>query len=153
MRLFLKSLLVFTICFMMVPSWAFEGKLPAAKEARARALFSELRCVVCQNQSIDSSDADVAKDLREIVREQIQAGKTNKQIRGFLVSRYGQFILLKPDFGWHTILLWGAPLMLFIVGGVLMFRVGRRPKQKPEKQLSKDEEAELTAVLQDSSNG
>ncbi|MEL6736923.1 MAG: cytochrome c-type biogenesis protein, partial [Pseudomonadota bacterium] len=81
-----------------------------ADDARTKALFHELRCVVCQNQSIAESDADVAKDLREIVREQIGAGKTDSQIKTFLVDRYGEFILLKPVLSWHTALLWLAPI-------------------------------------------
>ena len=81
-------------------------------EARARALSAELRCLVCQNQSIDDSNAPLAKDLRVLVREQIAAGKSDAEVMGFVVARYGEFVLLRPRFSWATALLWLAPLLL-----------------------------------------
>jgi cytochrome c-type biogenesis protein CcmH len=94
-------------------------------EARARALSEELRCLVCQNQSIDDSEADLARDLRTLVRQRIQAGDTDDQARDYLVARYGPFILLKPQFTAHTILLWlAAPAVLIL--GALMAWVGYR---------------------------
>jgi len=86
----------------------------AALEARARELSAELRCLVCQNQSIDDSDAPLAKDLRHLVRERLVAGDSNTEVMNFLVQRYGDFVLLKPPFGWHTWLLWLAPALLLI---------------------------------------
>src|SRR6201988_3375831 len=84
-----------------------------AKEARARNLSRELRCMVCQNQSIDDSEAPLARDLRLLVRERIAAGDSDVQVIDFLVARYGEFVLLKPRFEWHTAALWlGAPLPL-----------------------------------------
>ena len=80
----------------------------AALEARARALSKELRCMVCQNQSIDDSDAPLARDLRILVRERLQAGESDQQVINFLVARYGEFVLLRPRFSWHTALLWLA---------------------------------------------
>ena len=80
-----------------------------ALEARARALSKELRCMVCQNQSIDDSDAPLASDLRVLVRERLKAGDSDRQVIDFLVARYGEFVLLKPRFNWHTALLWLAP--------------------------------------------
>ena len=85
-------------------------------EARARALSKELRCMVCQNQSIDDSDAPLARDLRVLVRERLQAGDSDQQVIDFLVARYGEFVLLKPRFSWHTALLWLAPPALLLVG-------------------------------------
>ncbi|NKB51632.1 MAG: cytochrome c-type biogenesis protein CcmH [Rhizobiaceae bacterium] len=117
-------------------------------EVRAKALFLQLRCVVCQNQSIGDSDADVAKDLREIVREQMLAGKTDDDIRNFLVARYGEFILLKPVFAWHTAVLWLTPILLLLVGGVLAWRAtSRSPKSVKSDALSKQDENELQEIL------
>ncbi len=125
-----------------------EQTLDSAAEDRAKLLFSELRCVVCQNQSIRDSDADVAKDLRIIVREQITAGKTDREIRKFLVDRYGEFILLKPVFAWHTFILWAAPFLLIILAGVLIFRAGRKQSQVVEAKLSGEEEKEVARLLE-----
>ncbi|MEP1206743.1 MAG: cytochrome c-type biogenesis protein [Rhizobiaceae bacterium] len=127
---------------------AAETKLPAEMEGRAKALFLQLRCVVCQNQSIGDSDADVAKDLREIVREQMLAGKTDGEIQSFLVARYGEFILLKPVFAWHTALLWVAPIVLLLIGALLAWRVMRKPVTvSNNEKLSQEDEAELEQIL------
>src|SRR5258706_11134659 len=88
----------------------------AALEARARSLSKELRCMVCQNQSIDDSDAPLARDLRVLVRERLQAGDGDQQVIDFLVSRYGEFVLLKPRFSAHTALLWLGPPPLLLLG-------------------------------------
>src|ERR1043165_3733402 len=85
-------------------------------EARARALSHELRCMVCQNQSIDESDAPLAHDLRVLVRERLKAGDSDSQVIDFLVARYGEFVLLKPRFEWHTAPLWLAPGVLLLIG-------------------------------------
>ena len=87
-----------------------------AKEARARDLSRELRCMVCQNQSIDDSDAPLARDLRLLVRERLKAGDSDTQVLDFLTARYGQFVLLKPRFGWDTALLWLAPVGVLLAG-------------------------------------
>ena len=87
-----------------------------ALEARARALSKELRCMVCQNQSIDDSDAPLARDLRVLVRERLQAGDSDRQVIDFLVARYGEFVLLKPRFTGHTLLLWAAPGAVVVIG-------------------------------------
>ena len=117
-------------------------------EVRAKELFLELRCVVCQNQSIGDSDADVAKDLREIVRELMAAGKTNQEIRSFLVERYGEFILLKPVFALHTFILWSAPMFLLVLGGLIAWRTSRsRTDSKSTNSLSVDEQLELSEIL------
>src|SRR5258707_3039269 len=93
-----------------------------ALEARARSLSKELRCMVCQNQSIDDSDAPLARDLRILVRERLQAGESDQQVINFLVARYGEFVLLRPRFSWHTALLWLAPAagLLIRACGVLL---------------------------------
>ena len=93
--------------------------LPIAKlEQRARALSRELRCMVCQNQSIDDSDAPLARDLRILVRERLTAGDSDTQVLDFLVARYGQFVLLRPRFEWETALLWLTPAGVLVIGAV-----------------------------------
>ena len=96
------------------------------KEARARDLSRELRCMVCQNQSIDDSDAPLARDLRLLVRERLKAGDSDAQVLDFLTARYGQFVLLKPRFGWDTALLWGAPAAVLLAGGLAIVLALRR---------------------------
>lgn len=119
-------------------------------EARARALSAELRCMVCQNESIDESNADLARDLRLLVRERLQAGDSDEQIRAFLVRRYGDFILLKPPFKLETWLLWGAPFLVLLVG-ISIILVARRRQQSftAANPLSEAERAKLDAILGD----
>jgi cytochrome c-type biogenesis protein CcmH len=97
-----------------------------ALEARARTLSRELRCMVCQNQSIDDSDAPLARDLRILVRERLKAGDGDKQVLDFLTARYGDFVLLKPRFTWETAALWGTPAALLILGGLGLWIFLRR---------------------------
>ncbi len=121
-----------------------------AKESRARALSRELRCMVCQNQSIDDSDAPLARDLRLLVRERIASGDTDNQVLDFLVARYGQFVLLKPRFERQTVLLWLLPPLLLIGGGVaLWLQVRRRGRLTPDSvsRLPAEEEARLAALM------
>ena len=100
----------------------------AGLETRARTLSRELRCMVCQNQSIDDSDAPLARDLRLLVRERLKVGDSDGQVLDFLTARYGQFVLLKPRFGWDTALLWGAPAGVLLVGGLAIVMALRRRK-------------------------
>jgi cytochrome c-type biogenesis protein CcmH len=141
-------MMVCLLMFISIFAAVAEDELAGEAEARAKLLFSELRCVVCQNQSIRDSDADVAKDLRIIVREQITAGKTDREIRTFLVDRYGEYILLKPVFAWHTFILWAAPFLLIILAGALIFRAGRKQSDVVESKLSDEEEKELARLLE-----
>ena len=101
-----------------------------AQEARARELSKQLRCMVCQNQSIDDSDAPLARDLRILVRERLQAGDSNQQVLDFLVQRYGEFVLLRPRLHWRTALLWLAPPVLLIGGGLALFLMARRRRSR-----------------------
>jgi cytochrome c-type biogenesis protein CcmH len=122
-----------------------------ALEARARNLSKELRCMVCQNQSIDDSEAPLAHDLRVLVRERLQAGDNDQQVLNFLVARYGEFVLLRPQFAWHTAALWGLPpaaLLAGIVAIVLVLR-RRRAASGEADNLSAAEEARLTELLRD----
>jgi cytochrome c-type biogenesis protein CcmH len=117
-------------------------------ETRARALSAELRCMVCQNQSIDDSNADLAKDLRLLVRERLKAGDTDAEVLDYLVSRYGEFVLLKPRLSAHTVLLWGMPLFLLLVGGVVLVRrIAKRSVVRPVAPLSEEESRRLDAIL------
>ncbi len=122
-----------------------------ALEARARTIGKELRCLVCQNQSIDDSDADLARDLRRLVRERLVAGESDAAIKAYLVSRYGDFILLRPPFKAETYVLWLGPgaILLLAAGGVVLFlrRHGRRPEPAPP--LSDAERRRLDALLDD----
>src|SRR5215211_8795383 len=97
-----------------------------ALEARARVLSRELRCMVCQNQSIDDSDAPLARDLRLLVRERLKAGDNDNQVIDFLVARYGEFVLLKPRVAWHTAVRWGAPVVLRAGGVLILLMFSRR---------------------------
>lgn len=99
-----------------------------AQEARAREIFRDVRCLVCQNESIDDSEADLAHDLRQIVREQVKAGKSEDQIKAFLTDRYGEFVLLTPKFSVGNLALWGVPFLVVIGGLALLFvRLRNRP--------------------------
>ena len=119
-------------------------------EARARALSQQLRCMVCQNESIDESDAPLAHDLRVLVRERLQAGDSDAQVLDFLVARYGEFVLLKPRLSWRTAVLWGLPPGLLLGGMVLLSVAARRRRsraQEPAARLTAAEEARLRKLL------
>jgi cytochrome c-type biogenesis protein CcmH len=123
-------------------------------EARARDLSRELRCMVCQNQSIDDSDAPLARDLRLLVRERLKAGDTNPQVVDYLVERYGEFVLLKPRFEWHTLILWLAGPVVLIAGGIALVMTARRRKDTPATdpavatpKLTADQEARLARIV------
>ena len=119
-----------------------------ALEARARAISAELRCMVCQNQSIDDSNAELAKDLRVLVRERISAGDSDEQVMDYIVSRYGDFVLLKPRVVTNTILLWGMPIFLLLVGGaVIVQQISRRRRLASVEPLSDDEQKALDEIL------
>jgi cytochrome c-type biogenesis protein CcmH len=112
------------------------------EEARAEALGRQLRCLVCQNESIEDSGADLARDLRRIVRQRVAAGESDKQIIGWMVSRYGQFVLLQPRFDWLTLLLWGSPVIGLAAGAAAVF-LARQRDRRPPLPLSYEERARL----------
>ncbi len=114
-----------------------------ALESRARALSQKLRCMVCQNQSIDDSDAPLARDLRVLVRERLKAGDSDAQVREFLVARYGEFVLLEPQRDRRTMLLWSMPLLVLALGLLILLRFYRRPPQAPAKALTAQEKRRL----------
>ncbi len=175
------------LCCVLFAGWPVPSAIAAiepdevlqdpALEARARALTAQLRCVVCQNQALDDSDAPLAKDLRVLVRERIVAGDSDDEVMDFLVARYGEFVLLQPRFGAHTLILWLGPVALALgLAGVVAWRIhaSRRATGVAEgapapagnaagaaqaaastangsrdSMLSAQEQAELEAVLQD----
>ena len=116
-------------------------------EHRAREISAELRCLVCQNQSIDDSDAPLAKDLRVIVRERLGKGDSDKAVLAYVVDRYGEFVLLRPVFAPHTLLLWLTPVLAVLLGGFGIWRLARRRPAAPARNLSAAEEAEIAALL------
>ena len=125
----LRLLLIALVALSATPGFAVQPDeiLPDARlETRARGLSHELRCMVCQNQSIDDSDAPLARDLRLLVRERLKAGDSDAQVLDYLVARYGQFVLLKPRFGWDTALLWGAPAGVLLLGAIAIIMAWRR---------------------------
>jgi len=125
----------------------------ATLEARARALSRELRCMVCQNQTIDDSDAPLARDLRVLVRERLQAGDSDQQVIDFLVARYGEFVLLKPRFSLHTALLWLGPAAVLLIGALGLWLGARRYRLRVQSAsggdaaLSPAEQAKLSEIL------
>ncbi len=119
-----------------------------ALEQRARRISADLRCLVCQNQSIDDSDAPLAKDLRVLVRERLQAGDTDRAVRDFVVDRYGEFVLLRPVFALHTLLLWLTPVLVFSLGALGVYAARRRRAAATAAPLDEGERAALERVLQ-----
>lgn len=146
------SLLAPAVSFAVQPD---EMLRDPALEARARALSGELRCMVCQNESIDDSAAPLAHDLRVLVRDRLKAGDTDQQILDFLVARYGEFVLLKPPLSWHTVALWGLPPAALLIGALIIaidLRRRRSAAQAPEERLSSTEEARIAEVLRNNSS-
>lgn len=149
-----RFVIVAMLAALLTPQMAFavqpdEILKDPTLEARARALSQELRCMVCQNQSIDDSDAPLARDLRLLVRERLQKGDTDKQVLDFLVDRYGNFVLLKPPVEPQTLLLWTvSPLMLIVGIGALVVMARRRRSVTLESgRLSADEQRRLDAIV------
>lgn len=120
------------------------------EEARAQALHRSLRCVVCQNESIAESNAVLAADLRQVVRERVAAGDTDEEVRGYMVARYGDFVLLKPPFDAGTWILWLGPFAVVLIGAFAVAGYWRRRGTQPEAEaLTPAETARLDALLED----
>ncbi|RCS23531.1 cytochrome c-type biogenesis protein CcmH [Phyllobacterium salinisoli] len=146
----LGTVLAFALLLAPTPAQAVtpDEILPdPALEQRARALSAELRCMVCQNQSIDDSNADLAKDLRVLVRERLKAGDSNQQVLDFVVARYGEFVLLKPQFETKTILLWGFPVLILLIGAGFLVVSARRKPAAPILPLSDEERRKLAEIM------
>lgn len=139
------------ICLLLATGGAALGVEPdeimadPAKEARARAISAELRCLVCQNQSIDDSEAPLARDLRVLIRERLRAGDDDRQIQDFLVSRYGEFVLLRPTLSARTALLWLGPCVV-LACAVLGLVAASRRSRAPEPPLSAEERSRLIGL-------
>ena len=150
---YLHALALLIALLASATAWAVEPNEMLADpvlEARARAISKELRCMVCQNESIDDSQAPLAHDLRVLVRERLTAGDSDAQVMNFLVSRYGEFVLLKPPLSWHTLALWGTPPGLLLFGIVMIVVVVRRRRATPQVAgaiLSPAEEARIAEIL------
>lgn len=152
---YLHAFALLIVLFASSAAWAVEPNemLPdPVLEARARAISKELRCMVCQNESIDDSQAPLAHDLRVLVRERLKAGDSDAQIINFLVSRYGEFVLLKPPLSWHTVALWGTPPGLLLLGVIMIVVIERRrrrtgPAAAGPTSLSPAEEARVAEIL------
>lgn len=120
------------------------------QEARAQAIGAQLRCLVCQNESIEDSSAGLARDLRRVVREHVAKGEDNQQVMDWMVSRYGNFIRLKPAFSAGTILLWAMPVLALLMGvGTAFFFYRRRAAAPPPPPLTEDEKARLARLTKD----
>lgn len=146
----LRSLLLCALLAITPIAWAVnpdEMLADPALEQRARDISTELRCLVCQNESIDDSDADLAKDIRVLVRERLTAGDTDDQVRQFLVDRYGEFVLLRPRVEGHTLLLWFAAPGLLVIGLIVLVIMARR-RRKPVAvdELSAEEQRALDSL-------
>jgi cytochrome c-type biogenesis protein CcmH len=153
-----RALLALTVMVTMATATAVRAVQPdeimsdAGQEARARDLSRELRCMVCQNQSIDDSDAPLARDLRLLVRERIAAGDSDSQVIDFLVARYGEFVLLKPRLNSHTWLLWFLTPLALAGGGIALWMHGRRrvragAEQDAALRLTPEEEARINQLI------
>jgi cytochrome c-type biogenesis protein CcmH len=139
------------LSFIALPALAVEPsemlKDPAL-EARAREIGRALRCVVCQNQAIDDSNAEVAHDMRRAVRERLTAGDSDEAVMAFMVARYGDYVLLKPPFKPGTLVLWlGAPLVLLVAGGALLLAARKRRSPEPPAPLTEEERAKIDSLL------
>jgi cytochrome c-type biogenesis protein CcmH len=142
----LLAALAATVCLAAASDPA-ERLSDPAKEARARALFTQIRCVQCQSESIDDSEAPLAHDFRQIVREQVAAGRTDAEIKRYLVDRYGAFVLLKPGFGPDAVMVWLLPLIAVLGGGAAFVFYLRRRGREPAADLTAAEEAELRDLM------
>ena len=118
-----------------------------AQEARARAIFAQVRCLVCQNESIDDSEADLARDLRREVRTQIAAGRSDAEVKAFMVAHYGEFAMLRPSFSASNAALWGAPFLVALIGATLL--ILRKRSAAATEVLTPQEEARIQALRQD----
>ena len=143
----LALLLAASLAFAVEPG---EMLKDPALEARARAISREIRCLVCQNQSLDDSNADLAHDLRVIVRERLMAGDSDRQVRAYLTARYGDFVLLDPPLKTKTIILWAGPAALLLLGIAIIAGAARRRRAVIGAPLSEAERQRLAQLLDQS---
>jgi cytochrome c-type biogenesis protein CcmH len=146
-----KLLAILAVLATLSPAFALspdELLKDPAMEARARAISAELRCLVCQNQSIDDSDAPLARDLRTLVREQLVQGKSDQEVMDFVVARYGEFVLLNPRLTAGTLLLWGTPFAVLLIAGAALLLRRRRVSAQPETPLTEAERQALQRAME-----
>ncbi|WP_417470493.1 cytochrome c-type biogenesis protein CcmH [Maricaulis sp.] len=146
--------LIACLALMLTPA-AFAAPSPdeayadAAMERRARSLYTQLRCVVCQSQSIDESNASLAEDMRVVVRERLDAGDSDAEILAYMQARYGDYVLMLPPLQANTLVLWGLPIFILLAGGLLVFVFIRRQARALPVELTPEEEAELAALMEE----
>jgi cytochrome c-type biogenesis protein CcmH len=153
MRVFAAAILLLGLVGPAVAVQPDEVLKDPVLERRAREISAGLRCLVCQNQSIDDSDASLAKDLRLLVRERLTAGESDSQVRNFLVARYGEFVLLKPSLSGHNLLLWLGPFAVLVLGGCGLAVALQRHPRPQTAPLDPAERAALDALLKDDPEG
>lgn len=142
--------LIFTLLILAMPAWAVEPDeilSDPVMEARAREISKDLRCLVCRNENIDSSNAGIAKDLRVLVRERLVDGDSNDQVLAHVVDRYGEYVLLKPKFSIKNIIPWLAGPVLFLLGLFLSIRFIAKPRTSRVVPLNKEEEKRMRDLL------
>lgn len=151
----MRALALIALLLLAAPAVAQEMVLPdPQQEQRARDLSREIRCVVCQSQSIADSDADIAKELRVLIREQIAAGKSDDEIRDYLAARYGDFVLFDPPFKASTFALWVGPFAILILAGIGVAVYFRRRAETPRPaELSSDERGRVARLLNEEDGG
>ena len=152
----MKNLLILLLCLLPTFSYAGEAKDMAADpvlEKRMIGLAENLRCLVCQNESLAGSHAELAEDLRREVREQMAQGKSDKEIIDYLVARYGDFVLYEPPMKSYTVLLWFGPFVLLLIGaGVLVFQLRKRRQLVQESELTPEAQQRAASLLNEEDN-
>lgn len=152
----MKNLLILLLCLLPTLSYAGEAKDLAADpvlEKRMIGLAENLRCLVCQNESLASSHAELAEDLRREVREQMAQGKNDQEIIDYLVARYGDFVLYKPPMKGYTVLLWFGPFALLLIGvGMLVYQLRKRRQTVPESELTPEAQQRAASLLNEEDN-
>ena len=146
-----KVLAIVAVLASLSPAFALspdELLKDPALEQRARAISADLRCLVCQNQSIDDSDAPLARDLRSLIREHLQKGESDAQIMDYVVERYGDFVLLKPRLTAQTLVLWGTPFVVLVIAAGMLLLRRRGQSAAPERPLSEAERQALKKALE-----
>lgn len=142
-----KACCMITVFLLSFTALAQPGTLAPEHEKRYYSLLDELRCLVCQNQTIAESDADLAKDLRGEVRKMLQAGATDSEITEFMVDRYGDFVLYRPPVKPRTWLLWFGPLIFLVIALAVLTRLLRKQKKAGSVALTQDEQAKVDSIL------
>lgn len=147
----IRALLLMAVLLAASPAWAISDPAEAlsdpALEQKAVSIGRGLRCLVCQNESIEDSGSDLARDLRKIVRAQVAAGANEQQVDAWLVARYGDFVRLSPPFNAGTALLWGSPFLALLIGGVVLFAMRRNPGAPP-LPLNAAEQRRLSGLME-----